>query len=136
MLIIALLSCFLLASAVVLYQPRRLDITSLTVRSQAGQAIVEVVGQLALCMQQELPITEQVNTTIEITIPIQTDPTAHTYLGDSHNWPISPPVCASLSRLLTRCGVPIRTAIELPHPLASGHYTLRVNNYCTLLEVK
>jgi hypothetical protein len=135
-LIITLLSCILLTSVAVLNQPHRLDITSLTVRSQAGQAVVEVVGRLPLCMQPESPITEQVGTAIEITIPIQIDPTARSYLGASHNWPIPPAVCASLSRLLTRRGVPITTAVHLPHPLASGHYTFRVNNYSTLLEVK
>ncbi len=135
-LIIALLSCILLASVAALNQPRRLDITSLTVRSQAGQAAVEVVGSLPLCMQLESPITEQVGAAIEITIPIQSDPTARTYLGASHNWPIPPPVCVSLSRLLTRSGVPIAISVQLPQPLASGHYALKVNNYTTLLEVK
>jgi hypothetical protein len=135
-LIILLLSCILLASAAVLNQPRKLDITSLTVRSQAGQVVVEVVGRLPLCMQLESPIAEQVGSAIEVTIPIQTDPIARSYLGASHNWPIAPPVCASLSRILTRGGVPIATSVQLPQPLASGHYTLRVNNYSTLLEVK
>jgi hypothetical protein len=135
-LIITPLSCILLASAAVLNQPRRLDIISLTVRSQAGPAVIEVVGILPLCMQLESPITEQGGAAIEITIPIQSDPTARSYLGASHNWPIPPPICASVSRFLASGGVPIVTSVQLPHPLASGHYTLKVNNYSTLLEVK